>query len=992
MEADVRDTPDPVAVGAVARGDTVGARLHAMSGEPWAYDFFAVMRRLEVLAAPAPRWGHALLPSAESVRVGQEPSLSFARASLTRFEPQTEHSPPRIRQQFFGYLGPNGPLPIHLSDFIRERTTHGDRTWLAFLDTFAHRFSLYFYRAWAESRPAVGLDRPDEDRFRDRVGALIGIGTETRQSRDEINDDARLHFSGWLMRNVHCAEGVEAVLRSYFGVPVRLEQWVGHWMRLPAEELTRLGRGGASRTMGMGAMLGRRTWDRQHRVRLHVGPLTLARYRGFLPGGKARTELQRWMKQLLGDELYWDAQLILRKEEVPPTRLGRHRGNAPRLGWVSWLGQMPRTRDAADVRIDGDAGHRARRCTSIAVKAHRHDLDTEHDMSEISRTALFGKLNTLCYKAIEGATVFCKMRGNPYVELEHWFAQLLQAQDSDLHRVIQHYGLDISAISKDMTAALDRLPRGATAISDFSPHIENAIERAWTYATLQFGEAQVRTGYLVVAMLKTPSLRNPLFGLSKQFEKVKVEDLADNFVKICDASAESKMRAQDGTGMGSGAPGEESGAMAPAAMGKGDALKKFAVDLTEKAKKGEMDPVTGRDEEIRQIVDILMRRRQNNPLLTGEAGVGKTAVVEGFAQRLARGDVPPQLKDVKLLTLDIGLLQAGASMKGEFEQRLRQVIDEVQASPTPIILFIDEIHTLVGAGGAAGTGDAANLLKPALARGNLRTIGATTWAEYKKYIEKDPALTRRFQVVQVPEPDEVKAILMLRGVASVLEKHHRVQLLDEAIEAAVKLSHRYIPARQLPDKAVSLLDTACARVAVSQHATPPEVEDCTRRIEALTVESEIIGREEAIGIDVTKRSATAQGLLVEAKAELEKLNARWKEEKELVDKLLDLRGKLRAGNKPVDSLPVAAGEGGGEGGGAATANASSTAAPSPQPSPASGRGSEDREALLKELHELQAQIGAVQGESPLILPSVDAQAVSSVVADWTGIPVGRIPT
>lgn len=589
-------------------------------------------------------------------------------------------------------------------------------------------------------------------------------------------------------------------------------------------------------------------------------------------------------------------------------------------------------------------------------------------MSEISRTALFGKLNSLAYKAIEGATVFCKMRGNPYVELEHWFAQLLQAQDSDLHRVIQHYGLDISVIAKDMTAALDRLPRGATAISDFSPHIENAIERGWTYATLQFGEAQVRTGYLLVGMLKTPSLRNPLMGLSKQFEKVKAEDLADNFPKICDASPESKMRAQDGTGMGSGAPGEDTGAMAPAAMGKGDALKKFAVDLTEKAKKGEMDPVTGRDEEIRQIVDILMRRRQNNPLLTGEAGVGKTAVVEGFAQRLARGDVPPQLKDVKLLTLDIGLLQAGASMKGEFEQRLRQVIDEVQASPTPIILFIDEIHTLVGAGGAAGTGDAANLLKPALARGNLRTIGATTWAEYKKYIEKDPALTRRFQVVQVPEPDEIKAILMLRGVASVLEKHHRVQLLDEAIEAAVKLSHRYIPARQLPDKAVSLLDTACARVAVSQHAMPPEVEDCTRRIEALTVESEIIGREEAIGIDVSKRAAQVQGALTEAQAELEKLNARWKEEKGLVDRLLELRAKLRDGNKPVDALAPSA----------------DGAAP-----PAEG-AVPDRAALLAELHDLQSKIDAVQGESPLILPSVDGQAVSSVVADWTGIPVGRM--
>ena len=600
-------------------------------------------------------------------------------------------------------------------------------------------------------------------------------------------------------------------------------------------------------------------------------------------------------------------------------------------------------------------------------------------MSEISRVALFGKLNSLGYKAIEGATVFCKMRGNPYVELEHWFAQLLQAQDSDLHRVVQHYGLDISVLAKDMTAALDRLPRGATAISDISEQVPEAIERAWTYATLKFGEAQVRTGYLLVGMLKTPSLRNRLLGISRQFEKVKVEDLADNFAKICDASPESQLRAQDGTGMGSGVPGDESGAMAPAAMGKGDALKKFAVDLTEKAKKGEMDPVTGRDEEIRQIVDILMRRRQNNPLLTGEAGVGKTAVVEGFAQRLARGDVPPQLKDVKLLTLDIGLLQAGASMKGEFEQRLRQVIDEVQSSPTPIILFIDEIHTLVGAGGAAGTGDAANLLKPALARGNLRTIGATTWAEYKKYIEKDPALTRRFQVVQVPEPDETKAILMLRGVASVLEKHHRVQLLDEAIEAAVRLSHRYIPARQLPDKAVSLLDTACARVAVSQHATPAEVEDCMRRIEGLTVEQQIIGREEAIGIDVAKRAALVTGALTEANAQLEKLNARWQEEKGLVDRLLALRSRLRQGSQPVDVAPnapelIAASEGAVGAGGTLDAEKE---APS-------------RATLLAELHTLQAQISAVQGESPLILPSVDEQAVASVVADWTGIPVGRM--
>jgi type VI secretion system protein VasG len=579
-------------------------------------------------------------------------------------------------------------------------------------------------------------------------------------------------------------------------------------------------------------------------------------------------------------------------------------------------------------------------------------------MSEISRVALFGKLNPLAYKAIESATVFCKMRGNPYVELVHWMAQLAQNNETDLDAILRHYQIDFSVLAKDMTTALDRLPRGSTAISDFSELIENAIERAWVYATLQFGEAQVRTGTLMIGMLKTSSLRNALLAISRQFEKIKADDLAENFNKICGGTAEARLGAQDGSGVGGSQPGQDEGAMSPAAMGKGEALKKFCVNLTERALEGKMDPVSGRDEEIRQIVDILMRRRQNNPILTGEAGVGKTAVVEGFAQRLARGDVPPQLKDVSLLSLDLGLLQAGASMKGEFEQRLRQVIDEVQASPKPIILFIDEVHTLVGAGGAAGTGDAANLLKPALARGNLRTIGATTWAEYKKYIEKDPALTRRFQVVQVPEPDEAKAVLMLRGVATVLEKHHRAQLLDEAIEAAVRLSHRYIPARQLPDKAVSLLDTACARVAVSQHATPAEVEDCTRRIEALEIEEGIIAREQAVGVRIGERGNEVAAKLAAERERLVGLEARWKDEKVIVDRILDLRATLRGPDKPVE-------------GAAATADV-------------------DREALLAELHIEQEKLAELQGDAPLIMPSVDAQAVASVVADWTGIPVGRM--
>ena len=578
-------------------------------------------------------------------------------------------------------------------------------------------------------------------------------------------------------------------------------------------------------------------------------------------------------------------------------------------------------------------------------------------MTEISRAKLFGKLNPIAYKAIEGATVFCKLRGNPYVEFVHWLQQILQTQDSDLHRIARHFQLDPSKLAADLTAALDRLPRGATAISDFSPNIEEAIERAWVFATLMFGENQVRTGHLLFGSLRTTALRNALYAISRQFELVKAEALGDDFAKIVAGSPEDRLGAADGSGAAGAAPGEASGAMAPAAMGKQEALAKFSVDLTERARKGEIDPIVGRDQEIRQVVDVLMRRRQNNPILTGEAGVGKTAVVEGFALRIVAGDVPPALRDVSLRTLDVGLLQAGASMKGEFENRLRMVIEEVQSSPKPIILFIDEAHTLIGAGGAAGTGDAANLLKPALARGTLRTVAATTWAEYKKYFEKDPALTRRFQVVQVDEPDETKAILMMRGITTPLEKHHRVQILDEAIEAAVRLSHRYIPARQLPDKAVSLLDTASARVAVSQHAVPAAVDDSRRRIQALETEREIIGRETAIGIDASARDAAVTSALAAEHARLAELEARWTVEKSLVDRVLALRADLRASAAPVDGVLADA---------------------------------DARAAVLADLKTLQADLAAHQGESPLILPSVDEQAVAAVVEDWTGIPVGRM--
>src|SRR6266480_6876043 len=409
-------------------------------------------------------------------------------------------------------------------------------------------------------------------------------------------------------------------------------------------------------------------------------------------------------------------------------------------------------------------------------------------MAEISRAALFGKLNSLAYKAIESASVFCKMRGNPYVELVHWINQIMQLQDSDMHRILRAFNVNPAKLATDLTAALDRLPRGATAVTGLSGHLNEAVKEAWIYATLMFNEPSIRTGHLVVGMMRTQNLRNVLNGISMEFSKVKQEMLTDEFSKITSGSVEESLAAKDGSTVGGNvSPGETSGAIAPAQMGKQEALQKFSVDLTERARKGEIDPIVGRDEEIRQVVDVLMRRRQNNPILTGEAGVGKTAVVEGFALRIVAGDVPQSLRNVAVRTLDLGLLQAGAGVKGEFENRLKSVIAEVKASPQPIILFIDEAHTIIGAGGAAGQGDAANLLKPALARGELRTIAATTWAEYKKYFETDPALKRRFQVVKVDEPNIPKAVRMMRGLADMLEKHRHVRILDEAVEDAVKL-------------------------------------------------------------------------------------------------------------------------------------------------------------------------------------------------------------
>ncbi|HWE99979.1 MAG TPA: type VI secretion system ATPase TssH [Caulobacteraceae bacterium] len=572
-------------------------------------------------------------------------------------------------------------------------------------------------------------------------------------------------------------------------------------------------------------------------------------------------------------------------------------------------------------------------------------------MTEISRTALFGRLNPTALKAIETATGFCKMRGNPYVELVHWIHILQQDPRNDVAAIRSAFGLDDTRLARDLVAALDGLPRGATSISDFSPQIEEAIEKGWIYASLMFSAGRVRSGHLIYGMLKTPTLRNALFSISLEFRKIQVEKLGDEFEKICASSSEIAVAGSDAGGLGVG-----QGDTAASGGGGDQALAQFSIDLTEKARKGEIDRIVGRDAEIRQVIDILLRRRQNNPILIGEAGVGKTAVVEGFARRIVDGDVPPVLKDVTLRALDIGLLQAGASVKGEFEKRLRAVIDEVEASPKPIILFIDEAHTLIGAGGSAGTGDAANLLKPALARGRLRTLAATTYAEYRQYFEKDPALTRRFQTVTVGEPETDKAIAMIRSVAPMMEAHHHVVVLDEAMEAAVKLSQRYIPARQLPDKAVSLLDTASARVAVSQHATPAQVEDRNRRVELLEVELEI-ARREAHGLYSQGAGiAKLEEQIAEARAAADEMIAKWDAEKLALEAvvaarlaLTEARTAAQEAGEPLDEAT-------------------------------------HRDALSSAVEAMRA----VQGDQPMVFGVVDSDAVAAVVGDWTGIPIGRM--
>jgi len=565
--------------------------------------------------------------------------------------------------------------------------------------------------------------------------------------------------------------------------------------------------------------------------------------------------------------------------------------------------------------------------------------------------------------------------------LVHWLHILLQDAQNDFAAVRSAFGIDDTQLARDMVQALDALPRGASAISDFSPQIEEAIEKGWLYASLQFGAAKVRTGHLLYGMLKTQTLNNALQNISLEFRKVDANRLASDFEGLTNGSSETT-QVSGGTS-NAGGSGDAGPGGVPA--GEGGALEQFSVDLTQQARDGKIETIIGRDAEVRQIVDILLRRRQNNPILVGEAGVGKTAVVEGFAKRIAEGDVPPSLQGVTLRALDIGMMQAGASVKGEFEKRLRSVIDEVEGSATPIVLFIDEIHTLIGAGGSAGTGDAANLLKPALARGNLRTIGATTYAEYRQYFEKDPALTRRFQTVDIGEPDRDKAILMIRSVAPMMEDHHNIVVLDEAVDASVTLSQRYVPARQLPDKAVSLLDTAAARVAVSQHATPARVEDRARKLELLEVEREVVERERGAQYRSDDRHEKIVAEIEEAKAALDVSQTKWDAEKDALAKVVEARNALTAA-RGVDGAEEAAeadGEAAAEGETCeVAANAPATEAVA-VPEVSEEQAEADLAAALAGLEE-------AQGDDPMVFGVVDSDAVSAVVADWTGIPVGRM--
>jgi type VI secretion system protein VasG len=586
----------------------------------------------------------------------------------------------------------------------------------------------------------------------------------------------------------------------------------------------------------------------------------------------------------------------------------------------------------------------------------------------INLKALIAKLNDPSRAALEGAAGLCLSRTHYDIEVEHFLTKLLDSSSGDFAAIIKHFEVDKSRLTGELARSMDKLKSGNARTPAISPTVLKMLTTAWTIGSIDFNAGQVRTGFAILALASDEELARMMRDVSKEFQKINADALRKDLLAIVAMSSETTTAAA--------APGAGPGGEAPKmGGGKTPNLDSYTVDLTGNAKRGKIDPVLGRDAEIRQVIDILTRRRQNNPILTGEAGVGKTAVVEGFALRVVQGDVPPPLKNVHVRTLDLALLQAGAGVKGEFENRLKGLIEEVKASAQPIILFIDEAHTMIGAGGQAGQNDAANLLKPALARGELRTIAATTWSEYKKYFEKDAALARRFQVVKVEEPSEQQCMVMMRGLVASLEKHHNVRILDEGVFASVRLSHRFLAGRQLPDKAVSILDTACARLSLGQSATPPAIEDLTRQIDALEVQKRILDREEIVGADHQEKLAEIATTRTAAEEKLKTLQARWDKEKELVGKIRELRDKLEAGHGKK----------------AAPAVAEAPAADATAEAPAVAEAAAETPADAKtQLQALETELSALQGETGLIRVCVDAQIVGEVLSAWTGIPAGKM--
>jgi type VI secretion system protein VasG len=574
----------------------------------------------------------------------------------------------------------------------------------------------------------------------------------------------------------------------------------------------------------------------------------------------------------------------------------------------------------------------------------------------VNLKSLIAKLNQPTRNALEAAAGLCMSRTHYDVEIEHFLIKLSDAPDSDFHRILRQFDVDRSRMSAELTRSLDHMKSGNARTPAFSPSLVRMLTEAWSIGSIDYGATQIRSGFALLALTATEDLARIVRDSSKELQKIPAESLRKDFAALVSGSPEDNYVATSASS--TPAAGARPGSKTPF-------LDQYTVDLTANAAKGKIDQVLGRDFEIRQVIDILMRRRQNNPILTGEAGVGKTAVVEGFAARVAQGDVPPALQNVAVHSLDMALLQAGAGVKGEFENRLKGLVEEVKSSPRPIILFIDEAHTMIGAGGQAGQNDAANILKPALARGELRTIAATTWSEYKKYFEKDAALARRFQVVKVEEPTETQCMTMLRGIVPSLEKHHSVRVLDEGVAAAVGLSHRYLAGRQLPDKAVSVLDTACARLALGQNSMPPAIEDAIRQLDDLAVQTRILEREKAAGSDHNERLEQIEKSKGQVETQLKQLRTRWDKERELVSKSRELRHQLEQ---------------------------AASSAPEPGNSGTAAQPATNRESMKSELKRISTELEALQGETPLLRVCVDSQIVSEVISAWTGIPVGKMQT